>query len=36
MRREDRSSMPCFFPLADLGGKTSATDHAGICLPSSS
>jgi hypothetical protein len=27
MRREDRSSMPCFFPLADLGGKTSATDH---------
>jgi hypothetical protein len=27
MRREDRCSMPCFFPLADLGGKTSATDH---------
>jgi hypothetical protein len=36
MRREDRSSMPCFFPLADLGGKTLATDHTRICLPSSS
>jgi hypothetical protein len=30
MRREDRFSMPCLFPLADLGGKTSATDHACI------
>jgi len=29
MRREDRCSMPCFFPLADLGGKTLATDHIG-------